>query len=87
MYLIGFILEGIKAKVITMRVMKVYCPVCGEQATIRKIQMEGIDNIPHIYCSCNDFECGHTYMLTLTFSHTIQPSNLKPASNQPILPL
>lgn len=70
-----------------MRVLKVYCPACGEQATIRKIKMEGVDNIPEIYCSCNDFECGHTYMLTLTFSHSIHQGNSKQAGNNHILPL
>lgn len=70
-----------------MRVLKVYCPVCGEQATIRKIKMQSVDNIPEIYCSCNDYKCGHTYMLILTFGHTIQPSNLNQVTNQPHLPL
>jgi uncharacterized Zn finger protein len=59
-----------------MRVMKIYCPECGEQATIKKIKMEGLDNIPDIYCCCNDVECGHTYVLTLSFSHSIRPSKL-----------
>ncbi|WP_443089539.1 ogr/Delta-like zinc finger family protein [Xenorhabdus sp. Sc-CR9] len=59
-----------------MKVLKVYCTECNEQATIKKIKTEGLNNIPELYCCCNDIECGHTYVLTLSFSHSIRPSKL-----------
>ncbi|MBE8597287.1 ogr/Delta-like zinc finger family protein [Xenorhabdus sp. BG5] len=70
-----------------MRVMKIYCPECNEQATIKKIKVERLDNIPEIYCCCNDVECGHTYVLTLSFSHSIRPSKLVQDPSNHILKL
>lgn len=61
----------IKQGGLAMRVMKIYCPECGQEANIQKIDRQGRDNAHYIYCSCSDFECGHTYRLTLTFSHSI----------------
>ncbi|CAM3441261.1 Putative phage gene (fragment) [Xenorhabdus nematophila ATCC 19061] len=57
-----------------MKVLKVYCPECDGQATIKKIKTQELNNIPEIYCCCNDVECGHTYVLTLSFSHSIRHS-------------
>ncbi|WP_252430463.1 ogr/Delta-like zinc finger family protein [Citrobacter portucalensis] len=34
---------------------------------------------PHlsdVYCACNNFECGHTFIVNMTFSHTLSPSAL-----------
>ncbi|EMU9121117.1 ogr/Delta-like zinc finger family protein [Providencia stuartii] len=56
-----------------MRSMKVYCPECGERAIIKKIKREGL-NVPELYCACDDVECGHTYVLKVSFSHTIKQS-------------
>ncbi|EAY1735605.1 transcriptional regulator, partial [Salmonella enterica] len=29
-----------------------------------------------IYCACNNVECGHTFVVNMTFSHTLSPSAL-----------
>ena len=30
--------------------------------------------VKHLYCSCNNPECGHTFVMEVTFSHTLSPS-------------
>lgn len=56
-----------------MRVLKIECPECGSQAVIRKTNRKH-RHIADIYCACQDVECGHTFVLNLTFSHTLSPS-------------
>ncbi|MFJ5341781.1 ogr/Delta-like zinc finger family protein [Pectobacterium sp. CHL-2024] len=56
-----------------MRVMKVVCPECNSKAIIRKTVRKH-RHISDIYCACADVECGHTFVLNMTFSHTISPS-------------
>ncbi len=56
-----------------MRVMKVLCPECGGAAIIRKTNRKH-RQISDLYCACNDVECGHTFVMNVTFSHTISPS-------------
>ncbi len=56
-----------------MRVLKIICPECGAKAVIRKTNRMHRE-IADIYCSCADVECGHTFVMKLTFSHTISPS-------------
>ncbi|MBD2811393.1 ogr/Delta-like zinc finger family protein [Xenorhabdus sp. Vera] len=56
-----------------MRVLKITCPECGAKAVIRKTNRMHPE-IADIYCSCADVECGHTFVMNLTFSHTISPS-------------
>lgn len=56
-----------------MRVLKIECPDCGNDAVIRKTNKKHRE-IADIYCSCKDVECGHTFVMNLTFSHTISPS-------------
>ncbi|MDY4387747.1 ogr/Delta-like zinc finger family protein [Pectobacterium aroidearum] len=56
-----------------MRVMKVFCPECNNKATIRKTVRKH-RHISDIYCACDDVECGHTFVLNMTFSHTLSPS-------------
>ncbi|HAK5456341.1 TPA: ogr/Delta-like zinc finger family protein [Salmonella enterica] len=56
-----------------MRVLKVKCPECGAKAVIRKTNPKH-PHISDIYCACTDVECGHTFVLNLTFSHTLSPS-------------
>ncbi|WP_312217011.1 ogr/Delta-like zinc finger family protein [Pantoea vagans] len=59
-----------------MRVLKIECPECKSKAVIRKTNRKHRD-IADIYCSCADVECGHTFVMNLTFSHTISPSAKK----------
>ncbi|MGO3013178.1 ogr/Delta-like zinc finger family protein [Hafnia paralvei] len=56
-----------------MRVLKVECPDCGAKAVIKKTNRKHRE-IADVYCACSDVECGHTFVLNLTFSHTISPS-------------
>ncbi|HAS6319053.1 TPA: transcriptional regulator [Vibrio vulnificus] len=53
--------------------MRVICPECGEKSRIQKsnrISMSYSD----LYCSCSDPECGHTFVMNLSFSHSLSPS-------------
>ncbi|WP_058959497.1 ogr/Delta-like zinc finger family protein [Type-E symbiont of Plautia stali] len=59
-----------------MRVLKIECPECGSKAVIRKTNRKHRD-IADVYCACSDVECGHTFVMNLTFSHTISPSAKK----------
>lgn len=56
-----------------MRKMKVFCPVCEAAAVIRKSNRKHRE-LADLYCACSDVECGHTFVLQLTFSHTLSPS-------------
>ncbi|WP_162975270.1 ogr/Delta-like zinc finger family protein, partial [Yersinia sp. IP36721] len=56
-----------------MRVLKIECTECGAMAIIKKTNRKHRE-IADIYCACADVECGHTFVLNLTFSHTISPS-------------
>ncbi|EPT8894758.1 ogr/Delta-like zinc finger family protein [Cronobacter dublinensis] len=29
-----------------------------------------------VYCQCSNMECGHTFVMNVSFSHTISPSAL-----------
>ncbi len=42
--------------------------------------MKGENNDPELYCACNDLECGMTFVLDVTFSHTLNPSKLTQSS-------
>ena len=56
-----------------MRVMKVICPECGANSVIKKTARKHRE-IADLYCACSDYECGHTFVMNMTFSHTISPS-------------
>lgn len=56
-----------------MRVLKIECPECRSKAVIRKTNRKHKE-IADIYCACCDVECGHTFVMNLTFSHTLSPS-------------
>ncbi|AOF13590.1 transcriptional regulator [Yersinia enterocolitica] len=56
-----------------MRVMKIKCKDCGSPAIIRKSARKHPE-ISDLYCACSNVECGHTFVMNLTFSHTISPS-------------
>ncbi|WP_333891737.1 ogr/Delta-like zinc finger family protein [Atlantibacter subterraneus] len=56
-----------------VRVLKIECPDCGSKAVIKKTNRKH-RKIADIYCACADVECGHTFVMNLTFSHTLSPS-------------
>ena len=53
--------------------MRVVCPECGEKARIQKTNRISA-GYSDLYCSCSDPECGHSFVMNLTFSHTLSPS-------------
>lgn len=59
-----------------MRVLTIYCPECGEKAMIKKSNRKHKE-LTDLYCACRDPFCGHTFVLNLTFSHTLSPSAKK----------
>lgn len=59
-----------------MRIMKMTCPECLASATIRKTNRKH-PQLADVYCSCTNVECGHTFVMNVSFSHTISPSALK----------
>ncbi|MGY6358401.1 ogr/Delta-like zinc finger family protein [Proteus mirabilis] len=59
-----------------MRVLTIYCPECGEKAMIKKSNRKHKE-LTDLYCACRDPLCGHTFVLNLTFSHTLTPSAKK----------
>ncbi|TNH44422.1 transcriptional regulator [Photorhabdus luminescens subsp. sonorensis] len=56
-----------------MRVLKIICPECGAKAVIRKTNRKHRE-IADLYCACSNVECGYTFVMNLTFSHTLSPS-------------
>jgi hypothetical protein len=53
--------------------MRVLCPECGCKARIQKSNRLSAC-VSDLYCSCSDPECGHTFVMNLSFSHTLSPS-------------
>lgn len=59
-----------------MRVLKMTCPECLADARIRKTNRKH-PQLADAYCICTNVECGHSFVMTVSFSHTISPSALK----------
>ena len=53
--------------------MRVYCKVCGQRGRITKTNRLS-DDVSDLYCQCTEAECGHTWVATLSFNHTLSPS-------------
>ncbi|MCS3769277.1 hypothetical protein HNP12_003390 [Aeromonas hydrophila] len=53
--------------------MRVYCKVCGQRGRITKTNKLSSD-VSDLYCQCTDAECGHSWVATLSFTHTLSPS-------------
>lgn len=53
--------------------MRVLCPECGEKSRIQKSNRMST-KYTDLYCSCSDPECGHTFVMNLSYSHTLSPS-------------
>ncbi|ELM6621498.1 ogr/Delta-like zinc finger family protein [Vibrio fluvialis] len=53
--------------------MRVLCPECGEKARIQKSNRL-TNSVADLYCACSDPECGHTFVMSLSYSHTLSPS-------------
>lgn len=53
--------------------MRVLCTVCSKKAVIGKTDRISLQHT-NLYCSCTDPECGHSFVVNLSFSHTLSPS-------------
>lgn len=51
--------------------MRVKCE-CGHKARITN-RNEYSPHIAKLYCQCQDVRCGHTFVMDLSFSHSIRP--------------
>ena len=58
-----------------MRVLKLFCPECNAPAVIRRSVPKG-SRFSDLYCACSNVECGHTYVLELTYARPLSPSAL-----------
>ncbi|EPN2803311.1 ogr/Delta-like zinc finger family protein [Serratia marcescens] len=58
-----------------MRIFKIRCPECEAPAIIRKTDWKS-RHLADMYCACSDVECGHTFVFTTEYSHTLSPSGL-----------
>lgn len=61
--------------VIIMRSPKIICPECESNSVIKKTVRKH-PQLSDVYCACNNVECGHTFVVNMTFSHTLSPSAL-----------
>lgn len=52
---------------------KVICTECNAPAIISKTNRKTAQ-FADLYCQCTDVECGHTFVMNMTFSHTLSPS-------------
>ncbi len=53
--------------------MQVICKACEQKAVIKSRKTISAE-VSDLYCSCSDPECGHTFVVTLAFKHTLSPS-------------
>lgn len=53
--------------------MRILCTVCGKKSVIGKTERLSV-GVANLYCSCTDPECGHTFVASVSFSHTLSPS-------------
>lgn len=53
--------------------MRVLCPECGQKSRIQKSNRLSSQHAD-LYCSCSDPECGHSFVMNLSYSHTLSPS-------------
>ncbi|WP_346351028.1 ogr/Delta-like zinc finger family protein [Oceanimonas sp. AH20CE76] len=53
--------------------MRVYCRECGEKGRITNTNRMSPD-YAELYCQCREATCGHTWVETLGYKHTLSPS-------------
>ena len=53
--------------------MQINCSECGGKAIIHSRKQLDV-KMSQLYCSCKSPECGHTFVMDLSFSHTLSPS-------------
>jgi|UPI0005B222CD hypothetical protein len=53
--------------------MRVMCTECGQLGRITKTNRMTA-GVANLYCQCTDASCGHSWVSTLAYSHTLSPS-------------
>lgn len=53
--------------------MRIYCKACMGKARISS-RNELTPLFTNLYCSCLDAHCGHTFVMQLSFSHSLRPA-------------
>lgn len=53
--------------------LQINCIECGGKSVISS-RTEKDKKVSDLYCSCKNPLCGHTFVMTLAFSHTLSPS-------------
>lgn len=53
--------------------MRIICRECGGKSSIQKTNRISVD-YSELYLSCNNPECGHTFVWKGGYSHTLSPS-------------
>ena len=53
--------------------MRILCPECGNKSIIQKSNRLTTSH-SDLYCCCSDPECGHSFVMNLSYSHTLSPS-------------
>ena len=53
--------------------MQIDCTECGNKAFIHSRRRLDI-KMSQLYCTCKNPQCGHTFVMDLSFSHTLSPS-------------
>lgn len=53
--------------------MQIICTECHGKAVIHSRAVKD-PKVSDLYCSCKNPECGHTFVMTLAYSHTLSPS-------------
>lgn len=51
--------------------MRIVCK-CGQKAKIKASNILS-PQVKQLYCACSDVFCGHTFVMDLSFSHSINP--------------
>ena len=55
--------------------MRVFCKACGSVGAVSS-RYEQSPSFSTLYCKCVSEDCGHSWVSTLAFSHTLAPSAL-----------
>jgi hypothetical protein len=53
--------------------MRVKCNFCHGKALVSEVEEVSLDT-KKLYCLCLNARCGHSFVMELSFSHTLRPS-------------
>lgn len=59
-----------------MRTQKATCHCCGGRAIIQDTEWKIDGQFADVYYRCKELKCGHTWVMTLAYKHTLVPSGL-----------